>query len=86
MTSLDLHSLDFGKWTRCVQGIAYFQGRGRLDKVVTIEELQELIERGIELRREGKIRNYDKWAHTMCMLKKMRREMASQTHQTNLVK
>ena len=80
MTSLDPHSLDFGKWTRCVQGIAYFHDRGRFNEDITVEKLQELIERGIELKREGKIRNYDKWAHTMWMLKKMRRELASQTH------
>ncbi len=49
-----------GKWTRYVRGIAYFQGKGRLDEVFTIEELQGLIERGIELKREGKIRNYGK--------------------------
>lgn len=76
MTELDPHSFDFGQWTRCVRNIARFQGKGRRDNVVTIEKL---IERGIELKRQGKIRNYDKWAHTMWMLKKMQREMASQT-------
>ena len=49
MTELDVHKLDFGKWTRCVHGI----------------------ERGIELKREGKTHNYDKWAHTIWMLKKI---------------
>lgn len=86
MTGLDAHSLDFGKWTRCVRRLAYIHGKGGLGEVVTIEKLQELIERGIELKRDGKIGNYDKWAHVIWMLKRMLREMASQHHQKeNLV-
>jgi len=77
MTELDVHSLDFGKWTRCVRALARFHGKGRLNEVATIEKLHELMDRGIELKRDGKIRNYDKWAHAMWMLKRMLREISS---------
>ena len=77
MTLLDPRSLDFGQWTRYVEATAYFHDKGRFNEDITVEKLQELIERGIELKGEGP---YDKWAHTMWMLKRVQREVASQTH------
>jgi len=74
-----LRSTDFGQWTRHVQAIAYYKDRGRPDKAVTIEKIDELIEKGMELKREMKWLPHDKWAYTMFLLKKMRTEMASET-------
>lgn len=45
----------------------------------SIGEIQALIERGTQLKKEGKIRNYDEWAHSMWMLKKKLREIGETT-------
>jgi len=74
-----LRSTDFGQWTNYVRVIAYYKEQGRLDKAVTIEKIEELIETGMKLKREKRWLHHDKWAHTMFLLKKMRREMASET-------
>ena len=74
-----LRSTDFVQWTDHVRAIAYYKDQGRLDKAVTIEKIDELIERGMKFKRENEWFVPDKWAHTMFLLKKMRREMASET-------
>jgi hypothetical protein len=41
------------------------------------EVVQALIERGNELKREGRIRDYDDWSHLMWVLKNKYREMTT---------
>lgn len=74
-----IRSTDFEQWTRQVHAIAYYRDQGRLDKAVTIKKVDELIERGMKFKREMNWLPHDKWAHTMFLLKKMRKEMASET-------
>ena len=65
--------MDYGTWKMEILKIS----RYRIS--VKVETVQALIERGNQLKREGKIRNYDEWTHFMWVLKNKYREMSSET-------
>ena len=70
----DIRYMDYGMWKMEVLKIS----RHRLS--VEVETVQTLIERGNQFKRQGKIRNYDEWAHFMWVLKNRYEEMTSETH------
>ena len=67
----DIHHLNYAAWKLEVLKIT----RYRIS--LKTEVVQALIERGNELKREGRIRDYDDWSHLMWVLKNKYRGMTS---------
>ena len=67
----DVSGMDYGDWKTEISKISRYR--------TSVEEhrVQELVERGNRLKREGKVHNYDEWRHFMWVLKKRCEERPS---------
>lgn len=68
----------FRRWAEFVQLVCS-------DKVrkATIEEVEALLVRGEELKKKGKVSNFDTWNHRMLMLKKKKRDLGLTSQASN---
>jgi len=71
--SIPISKRTFGQWESTVQAIFSYP-----KPEPTFEELEALIERGRQLKMEGKGPNYDRWAHSMWMLKRKLNELKAE--------
>ena len=78
--SIPISKRSFGQWEGTVHAVCCDP-----KPEPTVEEVEALIERGKQLKSEGKVPNYDKWAHSMWMLKKKLREVKNE-HESNQIK
>ncbi len=67
----DFHHLNYAAWKLEVLKITRYRISFKTEVV------QALIERGNELKRDRRIRDYDDWAHLMWVLNSKYREMTS---------
>lgn len=64
---------NYGKWRMEILKISRYRTSAQ------VETVQALIHNGNQLKRDGKISDYDEWAHLMWVLKNKYKEMASET-------
>ena len=59
----DILDMDYGDWKTEISKISRYRTSVKVDRV------QKLMERGNQLKKEGKIHNYDEWRHFMWVLR-----------------
>jgi len=69
----DTSYTNYGKWRMEILKISRYRTSAQ------VETVQALIENGNQLKRDGKISDYDEWTHFMWVLKNKYREMTSET-------
>ena len=69
----DITYMDYWAWKMEILKISRYRTS------VKAERVQALMEKGKQLKRKGKIRNYDEWAHLMWVLRNKYVELTSET-------
>ncbi|UCD26457.1 MAG: hypothetical protein JSV75_06095 [Candidatus Bathyarchaeota archaeon] len=67
----DILGMDYGDWKTEISKISRYRTSAKVDRV------QKLMERGNQLKKEGKIHNYDEWRHFMWVLRNRCKEQPS---------
>jgi len=74
MKEFPIYKKNYSQWKTHVYVICHYEMPKLGLHKPSVKEIQALIERGAELKKEGKIRNCDEWAHSMWMLKNKLKE------------